>query len=68
MDDVCAASGLPPLLRVDEVSDLLRVSRKVVWRMIRDGELPATKAGKEWRIPRGAVAELLRAGTPEGAS
>ncbi|MEM7534340.1 MAG: helix-turn-helix domain-containing protein [Chloroflexota bacterium] len=39
------------LLTVQEVADILRVSRSTVWRWCRDGTLPsAVKVGRNWRI------------------
>lgn len=52
-------SGLPRLLTVDEVADLLRVKRRSVERLIRRGDLASFKAGRRRLIPRDAVARLL---------
>ena len=38
------------LLTVQEVADLLKTSRQQVWKMIRDGLLPAVRIGREWRV------------------
>ena len=37
-------------LTPQEVSDLLRVSVQTVRRWIKEGELPAYKVGRGWRI------------------
>ncbi|MCL7455404.1 MAG: helix-turn-helix domain-containing protein [Anaerolineae bacterium] len=39
-----------PFLTPQEVSTLLRVSVYTVRRWIKDGELPAYKVGRGWRI------------------
>jgi excisionase family DNA binding protein len=39
------------LLTVREVADVMRVSTMTVYRLIRGGELPATRVGKHFRIP-----------------
>jgi excisionase family DNA binding protein len=39
-----------PFLTPQEVSDLLRVSVYTVRRWIKDGNLPAYKVGRAWRI------------------
>lgn len=39
-----------PLLTVREVAALMRVSNMTVYRLIRDGSLPATRVGKNFRI------------------
>jgi excisionase family DNA binding protein len=47
--------------RPDEVAFLLALSRRTVYRMIRDGRLAAVKLGAgPWRIPRENLTELLR--------
>ena len=38
------------LLNIDEVAEYLRVSERTVRELIKRGELPATKIGREYRI------------------
>ena len=47
------------LLSVKEVAAYLHVSKRLVRRMIAQGELEAVKAGREWRIPLDALAAWL---------
>jgi len=44
---------------VQEVAELLRLSRRTVYRMIESGELEATKVGREWRVSEESLASLL---------
>jgi excisionase family DNA binding protein len=37
--------GIEPLLSIDEVSGLLRISESGVYRLVRHGELPRVKVG-----------------------
>ena len=37
-------------LTVAEVADLLRVSSMTVYRLIKEGELPAVRVGKSYRV------------------
>ena len=37
-------------LTVQEVADLLRVSTMTVYRLIKNGELPAARIGKSFRV------------------
>ena len=39
-----------PLMTVAEVADVLRVSNMTVYRLIKAGELPALRIGKNYRI------------------
>lgn len=51
--------------RPDEVAAILALSRRTIYRMIRDGRLSGVKWGAgPWRIPRESLADLF----PEGAS
>lgn len=46
--------------RPDEVAELLQLSRRTVYRMIRDGRLAGVKWGKgPWRIPGETVEGLF---------
>lgn len=38
------------LLTVSEVADAMRVSNMTVYRLIKGGELPAVRVGKNYRI------------------
>lgn len=40
------------VLTPDEVAALLRVSRKTIYRSIRNGELIAARIGHQYRIPK----------------
>jgi excisionase family DNA binding protein len=46
--------------RPDEAASILVLSRRTVYRMIRDGRITAVKwGGGPWRIPRESLANLL---------
>ncbi len=46
--------------RPDEVAQILDLSRRTIYRMIRDGRLPGMRWGSgPWRIPRETLAALL---------
>ncbi|MFO8059223.1 MAG: Uma2 family endonuclease [Bacillota bacterium] len=44
---------------VQEVAELLKLSRRSVYRMIEAGRLEAVKVGREWRISDDSLASLL---------
>ncbi len=48
-----------PFLTPQEVSELLRVSVYTVRRWIKEGDLPAYKVGRGWRISESAIDEWL---------
>ncbi len=50
------------LLTVAEVADELRVSTMTVYRLVKAGELPAFRIGKNYRIKRDDLDAYLTAG------
>ena len=62
---VMAAAGERPLnevqfLTVAEVASVMRVSKMTVYRLVHNGELPAVRVGKSFRVPEQAVHDYLR--------
>ena len=43
-----------------ELADLLGVSLVMVYRMLKNGEIPRRRAGRKYIIPRSAVEDWLR--------
>lgn len=49
------------LLTAAEVADRLRVSTMTVYRLIRSGELPAVRVGRNYRVAEDALDDYLQA-------
>lgn len=49
------------LLTAAEVADQLRVSTMTVYRLIRSGELPAVRVGRNYRVRASALQAYLEA-------
>lgn len=49
----------PDALTVDEVIAILRVSRKTVYELIKDGHIKAVKVGRSHRIAKENLIEFL---------
>jgi excisionase family DNA binding protein len=47
-------------LTVAEVAAAMRVSKMTVYRLVHNGELPAIRVGRSFRVPEDAVSEYLR--------
>ncbi len=47
------------LLTVSEVAAAMRVSNMTVYRLIKNGDLPALRVGKNYRIREGDVGRYL---------
>jgi len=50
---------LPHVLTVGEYAAIMRVSRDVVERQCRTGEIVSAKVGGAWRIPKSAIPAAL---------
>jgi excisionase family DNA binding protein len=58
-------------LTTEEVLAYLKITPRTIYRLIRNGELPAVRIGRQWRFRRNdldAWLERQRAGSHEGSS
>jgi excisionase family DNA binding protein len=51
--------GHDELLTADELADFLRVHRSTVYRLLRNGQLPAFRVGSDWRFSRDLIEKWL---------
>jgi excisionase family DNA binding protein len=58
--------ALPELLTVDELAAFLRCGRGTAYALIARGDLPAVRIGRLLRVPRQALAAMVRAGAYRG--
>jgi excisionase family DNA binding protein len=54
-------------LTVAEVASIMRVSKMTVYRMVHNGDLPAVRVGRSFRVPEDAVHNYLDASFVETA-
>ena len=47
------------ILTVKETASFLRTTRQQVRKMIQNGELPAVKVGREWRVLKAGIMEFF---------
>lgn len=47
-------------LTVAEVAAIMRVSKMTVYRLVHNGDLPAVRVGRSFRVPEAAVHDYLR--------
>ena len=52
----------PAALNAAEVAEILRVSTKTVYKLIKEKSLPAVKVGRENRIAKSQLIDYLRQG------
>ena len=46
-------------MTVQEVVGYLRVTKKTIYRLLKRGEIPATKVGRQWRFDKTSIDEWL---------
>jgi excisionase family DNA binding protein len=56
-----ATDHLPSFLTTEEVLALLKVTPRTVYRLIRAGELPAVRVGRQWRFRQSDLDNWLAA-------
>ena len=60
-----AFKDYPDVLDVKQVSEILNVSTKTIYRLLRVGEIGSLKIGREFRIPKVNLLRYMRVfGTP----
>jgi excisionase family DNA binding protein len=47
-------------MTAEEAAAYLRISRATVYKLTRDGEIPAMQIGSQWRFRRDLIDEWLR--------
>jgi excisionase family DNA binding protein len=52
--------GRPRYLTVEEVAEVMRVSKMTVYRLLHSGELPGVRVGRSFRVPQDALDAYLR--------
>ncbi len=50
----------PKFLTVAEVASMMRVSKMTVYRLVHNGDLPAVRVGRSFRVTEEDVDEYLR--------
>lgn len=60
-DHPTSEHDLPLVMTVEEVAELLRLSKETIYAEAQQGRLPARKIGRTWRFFRPAVIEYLYA-------
>ena len=52
VSDTNEGARLPSFLTIEEVRGYLNVNPRTIYRLIRSGELPAVRIGRQWRFRR----------------
>ena len=49
---------------LDEVADILKVTKRTLYNYVKAGKLPAVKMGKSWRVSEENLKAFIETGTP----
>ncbi len=49
----------PEILNVDDVMEILRMSRGCVYSLLTSGKLKSFRNGRVWKIPRDSVKQFI---------
>jgi len=48
------------LMTLEEVAAYLRVTKKTIYRLLKQGKIPASKVGHQWRFDKASINEWLK--------
>lgn len=54
-----ALKGYPPMLTIEEASELMRCSMQVTRRLVRDSRIKVAKAGRRYLIAKKSLIEYM---------
>lgn len=60
MSNISGEHADPKFLTVAEVAAMMRVSKMTVYRLVHNGELPAVRVGRSFRVTEDDVDDYLR--------
>ncbi len=50
---------LGAILTVDEISDYLKIPKSTIYKLVREGKIPAQKIGRHWRFRKESIDRWL---------
>jgi excisionase family DNA binding protein len=53
-------SDYPEILTMEQAADLLQVSVRTLQRMVKTGDVPGRRVGRQWRFDRDQLKEWVR--------
>ena len=63
---VTSEEDLSSFMTVEDVAELLRINKSTVYRMAKEGRLPATRVGRQWRFRQSSLERYLDGGGEYG--
>ena len=68
MSEDKSIEDMPVMLTIAEVAEYLKLHELTVRRLAREGELPAFKVGRQWRIKRDLLEDWIKERSGQGAA
>ncbi len=59
-DSVMNEESYQDLITVEELRETLAVGRNTAYRLLNNGEIPAFRIGRTWKIPRQSVTTFIQ--------
>lgn len=59
-------SEYPPILTVSQAAEMLQLERHTIYELVRQGKIPAFRAGRVIRLSRDGLLELFQKGNHKG--
>jgi len=47
------------IFKVEDLSDYLRIPKSTIYKLVREGKIPAQKIGRHWRFRKEAIDRWL---------
>lgn len=55
--------GYPDIMNINQICEVLCISTKTGYKLLRDGEILSLKVGRTYRIPKAHLLSYLKIGT-----
>lgn len=53
------------ILNLDDACSFIGIKRRTMYKLLKDGTIPAVKIGGQWRFSREVIMDLFRPRSPE---
>ncbi|TET62225.1 DNA-binding protein [Candidatus Aerophobetes bacterium] len=55
------------IMNPKEAAEYLGISKPTLYKLIKNGEIPAKRIGKQWRIAKAVLDEIVKGGSQDEA-
>lgn len=54
------------IMDIDAAAEFLRIKKRTIYKLAKEGEIPAIKIGGQWRFSRQQLIDLFQEENPDG--